>query len=56
MAKPKKPPNTWPKVWRLSKTCTVHLHRTGVLSLPRRLLSKAEVRRLFVRLKGIYRD
>ena len=56
MEKPKKPPNTWPKVWKLSKKVTAELYETGVLAIDMPILTKAEVRRLYQKLSGLYRD
>ena len=49
-------PEPWPKVWTLSKSVIASLYKTGVLILNNHYLTKAEVRRLYVRLSGIYKD
>ena len=51
-----KTPEPWPKVWTLSKSLTCSFCETGALVLSNCVLTKAEVRRLFVRLKSLYRD
>ena len=48
----KKKVEVWPKVRRLSKSVTAHLFKTGTLQLSYNVLTKAEVRRLYVFLSG----
>lgn len=59
----KKKAETWPKVWKLSKDVYARLSENGNLTIEgtnvdvvSARLFRAEVRKLFVRLKGLYLD